>query len=476
MYINGEWKEAHGGNRFSSFNPATGAEIGSFPDGGAAETAEAIGAAASAFPAWSGKTAYERSEILSRAYRLMVERKDALARTMTEEQGKPVKAARGEVGYAADFLLWFAEEAKRVYGRTIPAPRADQRFQVLHHPIGVVGAITPWNYPISMITRKIAPATAAGCTVVLKAATLTPKCAVETFRVFHDAGFPPGVVNLVTGTDHAAIGDALIGDPRVRKITFTGSTEAGRSIASRAQERLKRVSLELGGHAPFIVFADADPVRAAKGLALLKYLNSGQACISPNRIYAHETILPAFLTERSSRGSKLVVGNGLEESVSVGPLMTEAALRKVDSQVTDAHEKGAVLHTGGRRLLEGALAKGFFYAPTVISGVRPDMRIYHEETFGPVAPVIAFGDGDDILALANDTSYGLASYVYTNRLDTAQRMMEGLEYGIIGINDINPTAVAAPFAGIKESGLGIEGSIEGIEEFLYKKTAAISLQ
>ncbi len=476
MYINGEWREAVSGKRFSSYNPATGAEIGSFPDGGKTDAEAAVAAAAAAFPAWAGKTAYERSELLYEAYRIMIERKELLARTMTEEQGKPLKAARGEVTYGADFLLWFAEEVKRVYGRTIPAPRGDQRFQVLHHPIGVVGAVTPWNYPISMITRKVAPAVAAGCTVVLKAAALTPKCAAETFRVFHDAGFPAGVVNLITGTDHAAIGDVLIEDPRVRKITFTGSTAAGKSIAARSMAGLKRVSMELGGHAPFIVFPDADPIRAAKGLSLLKFLNAGQACISPNRIYVHESILEPFLKELTARVSKLTVGNGLEEGIAVGPLMTAAAVDKVERQVRDAEGKGAAVLAGGKRLTEGALAKGFFYAPTVLSGVTPEMLIYREETFGPVAPVISFTDRDDILAMANDTAYGLASYVYTNDLTTAHRMTEGLQFGIIGVNDINPTAVAAPFAGIRESGLGIEGSVEGIEEFLYKKTAAFSLQ
>ena len=475
MYIKGKWTESKGGKFFASYNPATGDRIGLFPDGNGEDAAAAVEAAAEAFPSWSASTAYERSRYLYKAYTLFLERKEDIARIMTEEQGKHLRAALGEVQYAADFLIWFAEEVKRLYGRTIPAPREDQRFMVLNHPVGVVAAIIPWNYPVSMITRKAAPALAAGCTVVLKPAEQTPNCASAVFGVFHDAGFPPGVVNLVPAQDPREVAEVFLSSPQVKKITFTGSTEVGKMIASKAAAQMKRFSMELGGHAPFVVFPDADPVHAAKGLALVKFLNTGQACISPNRIYVHELHLEAFTEELVKRVGKLKTGNGMEEGVSLGPLMSLEALEKIDAQVEDAVKKGAKLLTGGTRLSGAGLENGFFYAPTVLVGVNSKMKIYREETFGPVAPIISFNDKDDILSMANDTMYGLASYVYTGSLSRAFRMAEGLQFGIIGINDINPTAVAVPFCGIKESGAGIEGSIEGIEEFLYKKSVGFSV-
>lgn len=475
MYINGKWTESKSGKIFASYNPATGERVALFPDGGREDARNAIEAAEEAFPAWAAAAPYERSDCLYRCYRNFVERKEDLARIMTEEQGKPLRTALNEVQYAADFLIWFAEETKRVYGRTIPSSRRDQRFVVLYEPVGVVGAITPWNYPVSMITRKIAPALAAGCTVVLKPAAETPNCARAVFNIFHDSGVPPGVVNLVTSSNPREIGEEFITNPRVKKITFTGSTEVGKMVYSKSAGLLKRVSLELGGHAPFIVLPDANPLYAAKGLTLLKFLNSGQACISPNRIYVHESLLDPFLEELLKRVSKLKAGNGMEEGITLGPLMSGEALERIDAQVRDAEKNGARVLAGGGKLTQGELARGFFYAPTVLSGVTPKMRIYKEETFGPVAPVIAFNDKDDILALANDTAYGLAAYVYTNDLSKALKMTEGLHFGIIGINDINPTAVSVPFGGIKESGIGIEGSIEGIEEYLYKKTAGFSI-
>jgi len=474
MYINGKWVESKNGKIFASYNPANGERIALFPDAGREDAHGAIEAASEAFPAWSATTAYVRSEFLYKCYHAFMERKEDLARIMTEEQGKPLRAALGEVQYAADFLIWYAEEVKRLYGRTIPAPRQDQRFFLLHQPMGVVAAITPWNYPISMITRKVAPAIAAGCTVVVKPAEQTPNCARAVFNIFHETSIPPGVVNLITASSPKEIGEEFVTNPKVKKITFTGSTEVGKILYSRAATHLKRVSLELGGHAPFIVFPDANPVYAAKGLSLLKFLNSGQACISPNRIYVHESILEPFLEELVKRVLKLKTGNGMEEGVTVGPLMSREALEKVDAQVKDAHKKGARVLTGGERLMEGDLERGYFYAPTVIAGVTPRMHIYKEETFGPVAPIISFKDKDDILALANDTGYGLAAYVYTESLSRAMKMAEGLQFGIIGINDINPTAVAVPFSGIKDSGIGIEGAMEGLEEYLYKKSAGIS--
>jgi len=475
LYIDGEWQGSSSGRSFETINPATGEAIGDVAGGTQHDAAVAIESAVTAFKGWSRLTSFQRSECLHRAYTLMIERKEALAVLMTEEQGKPLRAARNEVQYAADFFLWYAEEAKRVYGDILPAPRADQRFLVLHQPVGVVGAITPWNYPVSMVTRKVAPALAAGCTIVVKPAEQTPLCAIEVFNVLHDAGIPAGVANLITTDNPAPVGEEFVTNSKVSKITFTGSTEVGTMLAAKAASNMKRLSLELGGHAPFIVFPDADPEYAAKGASLVKFLNTGQACISPNRIYVHKSISGAFLTVLEQRVSRLRAGNGLDEQTTIGPLVDAAAVAKVDRQVTDAVAKGARLRTGGRRLVEDGLDRGFFYAPTVLSGVTSDMDVYHNETFGPVAPVIEFDDEDDVLAMANQSHYGLAAYVYTQNLGRAMRMFEGLDYGIIGINDINPTAAAAPFGGMKHSGIGREGGREGIHEYLETKLGGFSI-
>ncbi|MBN2048844.1 MAG: NAD-dependent succinate-semialdehyde dehydrogenase [Spirochaetales bacterium] len=475
LFINGSWKEAENGKTFESINPASGEVLGTAADGSRRDSAEAVKAAAAALPGWSEKTAYQRSAYLYKAWEIMMSRKEQLARVMSLEQGKPFKAALGEVVYAADFLLWFAEEAKRLYGEIIQAPRPDQRFLVIHKPLGVVAAITPWNYPISMITRKAAPALAAGCTVVLKAAETTPLCALETFKVFEEAGFPPGVVNLITTSDPVPIGEEFVSNPLVKKISFTGSTEVGRMLASRAAGNMKKIALELGGHAPFIVLEDADPVHAAKGAAMVKFLNMGQACISPNRMYVHRSLYKTFLETFQARAEKMKAGQGIVDGVSLGPLMNEEALGRVDEQVRDALAKGARLLCGGKRLTEGNLAKGFFYAATLLADVTPEMRIYREETFGPVAAVIPFDDEDEVLAMANDTVYGLAAYVYTNNLAKAFKFFEGLDFAIIGINDINPTAAALPFGGMKESGIGREGAREGIMEYLERKSVGLSV-
>jgi succinate-semialdehyde dehydrogenase/glutarate-semialdehyde dehydrogenase len=474
MFINGTWAVEQSAT-FDVINPASGSTIAAVADGGREAARQAIDAATAAFPAWSGATAYERSRCLYRAYEIMIARKDALARVMTEEQGKPLRAATIEVQYGADFLLWFAEEAKRVYGETIPSPRADQRFLVMHQPVGVVAAITPWNYPVSMITRKVAPALAAGCTVVLKPAEATPLCAIEVFKILEEAGLPAGVANLVTAGDPAPVGDEFVSNPNVAKLTFTGSTAVGKMLAGKAAANMKRVSCELGGHAPFIVFEDADPVHAAKGAQLVKFLNTGQACISPNRMFVQRRLVDEFVETLSARAAKMKAGSGFEDGVTIGPLVNQAAVDKVDAQVKDAVAHGAGVACGGKRLEGNGLENGFFYAPTVLTDVTPAMTIYREETFGPVAPIIPFDDDAEALAMANDTHYGLAAYVYTRDIGRAWRSFEALKFGIIGINDINPSAAAAPFGGMKDSGLGREGSREGIAEYLETKLGGLSI-
>lgn len=475
MFIAGEWCEAEGGKTFAVTNPATGEEIAQVPDGGQADAARAIDAAAAAFRGWASATAYERSRVLYRAHELMLQQKETLARGMTEEQGKPLRAALTEVQYAADFLIWFAEEAKRNYGETIPSARPDQRFISISQPVGVVAAITPWNYPISMITRKLGPALAAGCTVVLKPAEATPLTAIAVMKIFAEAGAPDGVVNLVTGEDPKPIGDEFVTHPKVRKLTFTGSTAVGKMLAGKAAANMKRVSCELGGHAPFLVFSDADPVHAAKGAQLVKFLNTGQACISPNRMLVHEKLVDPFVETLAGRVAKMKAGNGLEDGVSIGPLVNAAAVDKVDRQVADARDRGADVVLGGAPLTDGPLGAGSFYAPTILNNVTEEMVIYREETFGPVAPIVPFDDEEQALAMANDTHYGLAAYVYTRDIGRAMRMFEGLDFGIIGVNDINPASAAAPFGGMKDSGLGREGAREGMAEYLETKLGGFSI-
>jgi len=475
ILINGEWSDAGVGERFDVGDPSTGEVIGQAVAGGGQAAKAAIAAAASAFPQWSATTAYERSDLLYRAHALMIERSESLARLMTLEQGKPIRASRTEVKYAADFLIWFAEEAKRMYGRTIPSARADQRFVVMHQPVGVVGAITPWNYPISMITRKVGPALAAGCTVVLKPAAQTPLCAVAVFDILQQAGAPAGVINLVTANQAGPIGDEFLANPDVRKLTFTGSTRVGKLLARGAADQMKRVSMELGGHAPFIVFDDATPEHAARGAAMVKLLNTGQACISPNRIYVHASIKDRFVEAMKNRISGMKVGNGFIDGVAVGPLIDEAARERMEQQVSDAVDKGAKVVTGGSRLVDDEHANGYFFAPTVLTDVTADMDIYRQETFGPLAPIVEFEDEVDVIRMANDTTYGLASYVYTNNLSRAWRVAEALKFGMVGINDINPTSAAAPFGGVKESGLGREGASEGLLEYLDLKLVGLSV-
>jgi succinate-semialdehyde dehydrogenase / glutarate-semialdehyde dehydrogenase len=475
VFIDGKWRHAASDATFTSRNPATSEPLGLVSDAGPAEATEAIAAASAAADSWAARTAYERAALLTQAHALMTERADELALLMTAEQGKPLRAARNEVGYAADFLMWFAEEAKRVYGSTIPSARGDQRFITLHQPVGVVAAITPWNYPMSMITRKVGPALAAGCPVVLKPAEQTPLCAVAVVQLLEDAGLPPGVCNLLTTSDPAPVGRVLLASEAVRKLTFTGSTEVGKQLAADAAGTVKRVSLELGGHAPFLVFNDADPVHAAKGAALVKFLNTGQACISPNRIFVQRDIYPQFLDALSARVAALRAGNGAEAGITIGPLIDEGAVQKMERHVSDAIGKGAGLLAGGGRLAGDGYDAGTFFAPTLLSDVTPEMLIYREETFGPVAAVTPFDHESQAIEMANDTAYGLASYVYTRDLSRAFRVSEALRFAIVGVNDINPTSAAAPFGGMKESGLGREGGRDGITEYLETKLIGLSV-
>ncbi|MCW0191436.1 MAG: NAD-dependent succinate-semialdehyde dehydrogenase [Rhodococcus sp.] len=475
LFIDGRWQPSSEHRQFDVVDPATDTPFGSASDGGRTDAHAAIDAAARAFDSWAGETAYVRSAALLRAHRLMTERADDLAALMTREQGKPLRAARNEVNYGADFLIWFAEEAKRVYGSMIPSPRADHRLSVLRQPVGVVAAITPWNYPISMITRKVAPAVAAGCTIVLKPAEQTPLCAVAMFKIFEEAGLPAGVVNLVTSNHPEEVGDVLLESRTVRKLTFTGSTSVGRTLGAQAAKTMKRVSMELGGHAPFLVFEDADIEHAAKGAALVKFLNTGQACICPNRIFVQAGVYDQFVDVFSARVKAMKVGNGATPGTSIGPLIDTDAMDKMSRQVDDAVAKGARVLAGGHRVdVDGAGGKNF-YAPTVLVDVTEDMEIYREETFGPIAAIIAFDDEAEAIAKANDTDYGLASYVYTDDLRRAVRVTEKLRFGIVGVNDINPTAAAAPFGGIKDSGLGREGGAQALDEYLDVKLVGMSL-
>lgn len=473
MFINGQWVTSE--KQFATYDKATLEKLADISDASLEDVKFAIDCADKAFQSWSKTTAYERADYLYQAYQLMLERKAHLAEIMSREQGKPLRAALNEVQYAADFLLWFAEEGKRNYGESIPSAKANQRFWVNHYPVGVVAAITPWNYPISMLTRKIAPALAAGCTVVLKAADVTSLCAQETFKIFADIKLPAGVVNLITTTHAEPVGLEFCTNPKIKKITFTGSTAVGKHLAQLAGANLKKISMELGGHAPALILKDADPVYAAKGLALVTYLNSGQACISPNRIFVHQQHAEAFLAEFVARVKKLTVGHGLEPSTQIGPLINPAALEKISKQVADAVSKGATVLLGGKPLENHEQLKGSFYLPTVLSNVSEEMLIYREESFGPIAPIIIYNDEDDLVAMANDTEYGLAAYIYSNDLSQALLVSEQLEFGMVGINDINPTSAAAPFGGVKHSGIGREGARQGLLEYLNTRTLGISL-
>jgi succinate-semialdehyde dehydrogenase / glutarate-semialdehyde dehydrogenase len=462
--INGAWEDALDGASIEVRNPATGALIGTVPNAGAAQTIEAIGAAELALPAWKARTADDRARILRRWFELMTEHQDDLALLMTSEQGKPLSEARGEITYAASYIEWFAEEARRLYGEFIPSPWADKRIVVTREPVGVCAAITPWNFPSAMITRKVAPALAAGCTIIVKPASQTPLSALAMAELALRAGVPAGVFSVITG-DARPIGNALTSSPTVRKLTFTGSTEVGRILAAQCAPTLKRMSLELGGNAPFIVFDDADLDEAVAGAMASKYRNTGQTCVCTNRLLVQDSVYEAFAEKLCNAVAALKVGNGLDDGVAQGPLIDESALAKVEELVADASKKGARILAGGRRHALG----GTFYEPTVLADLTPDMRIAKEELFGPVAPLFRFKTEAQAIQMANDTEFGLAAYFYSRDVGRVWRVSGALEYGMVGINSGVISTAVAPFGGVKQSGMGREGSSHGIDEYVDTK-------
>jgi len=470
-YINGKWMNAENRKTFTVTNPLDGSEVAQVPDFQEYETMKAVQAASDALINWRAKTADERSKILRRWYDLQLENADDLAKILTLEQGKPLAEAKGEILYGASFIEWFAEEAKRIYGDTIPAHGADKRIIVLKQAIGVVAAITPWNFPNAMITRKVAPALAAGCTVVVKPAELTPLSALALADLAERAGFPKGVFNVVVGQNPDKIGKVLTTHPLVRKFSFTGSTQVGKKLAQQCATTVKKVSLELGGNAPFIVLDDADIDQAVQGAIASKYRNAGQTCVCANRIYVQEGIYEEFTEKLAQAVAQQKVGNGLEEGVVIGPLINQKALTKVENLVSDALQKGGRILTGGTKHPLG----GQFYTPTVIADASSEMQLTHEEIFGPVAPVYRFQTDEQVITLANDTPYGLASYFYGRDISRIWKIAEGLEYGMVGINTGMISTAVAPFGGIKESGTGREGSKYGIEDFIETKYLCFSV-
>lgn len=467
-YIDGKWVDAPDGAEFAVDNPATGSNIAHVSNLGAKQAEQAIAVASRAFPAWRARTAKERSNILRKWFDLIIANTDDLARIMTLEQGKPFAEAKGEIAYGASFVEWFAEQAKRVMGDTISAPLATNRMLVLREPIGVCAAITPWNFPNAMITRKVAPAIAAGCTIVLKPAEQTPLSALALAVLAEQAGIPPGVLNIITADSEnsIAIGKVLCASPVVRKVTFTGSTPVGRILMQQSASSIKKMSLELGGHAPFIVFEDADLDAAIEGAMISKYRNAGQTCVCTNRFYVHAKVYDSFVEKLAARVSgTLSVGEGFEDKVTTGPLIDDAAIAKVQEHVADAIAKGAKVVTGGAAHSRG----GRFYQPTVLSNISENMLCMREETFGPVAPVVKFTDEAEVIRLANNTDYGLASYFYSRDIGRIFRVAEALEYGMVGVNTGLISNEMAPFGGVKQSGLGREGSVYGMDDFMEMK-------
>ncbi|MDR5739846.1 MULTISPECIES: NAD-dependent succinate-semialdehyde dehydrogenase [unclassified Caballeronia] len=469
-YIDGEWRHADDRATLEVRDPSNGESLGHVPNMGAAETRRAIEAANAAWPAWRAKTARERAVIMRRWYELMTEHADDLALILTTEQGKPLAEAKGEIGYAASFIEWFAEEGKRVAGDTLATPAADKRIVVTKEPIGVCAAITPWNFPAAMITRKVGPALAAGCPIVVKPAEATPFTALALAVLAERAGVPKGVLGIVTG-DPKAIGGEMTANPIVRKLSFTGSTAVGRLLMAQSAPTIKKVTLELGGNAPFIVFEDADLDAAVQGAIASKYRNSGQTCVCTNRFYIHERVYDAFARKLADAVAGLKVGRGTESGVALGPLINEAAVKKVESHIDDALAKGASVAAGGKR---HALGHGFF-EPTVLTGVTPDMRLAKEETFGPLAPLFRFSTDEEVVRRANDTEFGLAAYFYSRDIRRVWRVAEALEYGMVGINTGLISNEVAPFGGVKQSGLGREGSHYGIDDYLVIKYLCIAV-
>ncbi len=467
-YVDGKWLDADSGETLAVENPAGGESLGTVPRMGKGETLRAIEAADAALPSWRAKTAGERSRILRRWFELMHENVEDLAQIMTLEQGKPVAESRGEIGYAASFIDWFAEEAKRTYGETIPTHQADKRLVVVKQPVGVCAAVTPWNFPAAMITRKAGPALAVGCTMVVKPASQTPFSALALCELAERAGIPPGVLNVVTGSA-SEIGAELTRNPIVRKFTFTGSTEVGRKLMAQCADTVKKVSLELGGNAPFIVFDDADLDAAVEGAMASKYRNAGQTCVCANRILVQDGVYDAFAAKLAEAVGKLKVGNGLEQGVSQGPLIDGSAVEKVEEHIADAVGKGAAVKIGGGRHSLG----GNYFEPTVLTGVTSSMAVAREETFGPLAPLFRFKTEEEAIRMANDTEFGLASYFYCRDLGRVWRVAEALEYGMVAVNSGLLSTEVAPFGGVKSSGIGREGSKYGVEEFLEVKYLCI---
>ncbi|MDR9440041.1 MAG: NAD-dependent succinate-semialdehyde dehydrogenase [Halomonas sp.] len=466
-YVAGQWRD--GARRFAVTNPATGETLAEVPDLDAEDAREAVTAAADAWPAWKRRTAKERATLLRTWFDAIMANQEALARLMTLEQGKPLAESRGEVAYGASFVEYYAEEAKRVAGETLPSHGVDKRILVFREPIGVVAAITPWNFPLAMITRKCAPALAAGCPVVIKPAEATPLTALALVKLAEEAGFPAGVINAVTASRPAEIGEVLTTDPRVRKISFTGSTPVGKRLLAQCAGTVKKASMELGGNAPFIVFDDADLDAAVEGAVASKYRNSGQTCVCTNRLLVQAGVYEAFLEKLAARVAQLEVGNGLDEGVVQGPLINAAAVEKVQSHVRDALDKGGRLVCGGEPHALG----GTFFQPTIIADVTAQMKVATEETFGPLAPVFRFETEEEAIAMANATEFGLAAYFYARDYRRIWHVMEGLEYGMVAVNEGILSTELAPFGGVKESGLGREGSRHGLDEYTELKYVCV---
>ena len=470
-YINGKWVDADDGATFEITNPARGDVIVSIPDLGVAEVRRAIESAEVAQKEWAARTAKDRSEFLLKWYALAMENADDLASILTAEMGKPFAEAKGEIGYGSSFIQWFAEEAKRVYGETIPGHQTDKKLVVLKQPVGVVASITPWNFPNAMIARKVAPALAVGCSIVCRPASETPLSALAMAVLAERAGVPKGVFSVVPSTKSRAVGEEFCSNPIIKKITFTGSTEVGRILMRQAGDQIKKVSMELGGNAPFIVFDDADIDEAVQGAMICKYRNNGQTCVCANRIYVQEGVYEEFSKKLAEATKSLVLGDGLEDGVNTGPLINQDAVEKVKSHIEDAVGKGAKVLTGGNPSELG----GYWFEPTVITDVNQDMMVAYDETFGPLAPLFKFSSDDEVIELANDSIHGLASYFYTKNVSRVWKVAEALEYGIVGVNTGIFSTESAPFGGVKQSGIGREGSRHGMDDYLEMKYVCISV-